>query len=236
MIEIARFTLCTTFLRVCRIDPRIRELARSGMPVLMYHHRQGLIPLDLTLPIEPLKELFAIGSVDRLQILGSELRTLVPPNRTNRSSPGPSIGLSQSPGTFGCLRQNRPCRPETSAQRKEQPVSPSIAGFLSSSLPPSKTSIFSSSLMCLRVFCPFSHISRPHWSRLEHFSHRFIKMNFHYRGLVDQQGAVLDGRVHDSCVGGCFATRLKKNLTLCPHYGFRGLKKLKLWRCKVYKT
>ena len=63
---------------------------------------------------------FATGSVVKLQMVGSGSRTLVPPNRTNRPSPGSSIGSSHSPGAFGCLRRNRSCRPGAPAQRKER--------------------------------------------------------------------------------------------------------------------
>ena len=57
-------------------------------------------------------EFFAISSVDRLQIRGSESRTLVLPNRTNRSSPGSfDRVIPQSGCAFGRLSQNRSCRP-----------------------------------------------------------------------------------------------------------------------------
>ena len=53
--------------------------------------------------------------------MGSESRTLVPPNRTNRPSPGSfDWVVPQSRCAFGCPRRNRSGRPETPAQRKER--------------------------------------------------------------------------------------------------------------------
>ena len=81
--------------------------------------------------------------------MGSESRTVVPPNRTNRPSPGSSIGFSHSPGAFGCLRQNRSCRP--GLLRSEKNGLLAFPWGFSSSLPPSEIAVsYLSAVWCRR--------------------------------------------------------------------------------------
>ena len=84
---------------------------------------------------------FAISSVNRLQIMGSESRTLVPPNRTNRSSPGSSSGPSHSPGAFSDAAVGIAQVVRGLLRSEKNGLSRSRGAFLGASLPPSGTAV-----------------------------------------------------------------------------------------------
>jgi len=61
---------------------------------------------------------------------GIGIENNVPPNQTNRSSPGSfDRVIPQSGCAFGCLRRNRSGRPGTPAQRKERTSRVPLGGF-----------------------------------------------------------------------------------------------------------
>jgi len=76
------------------------ETCSGGMPVPAHHRNKVSSHVTLRCRLRISGVFLAVSSVARLQIRRSESRTLVLPNRTNRSSPGSSLGSSHSPGAL----------------------------------------------------------------------------------------------------------------------------------------